>query len=240
MSRPVRFAAMLAAACLTLSAGRMPAAEAADKPVATKLRVAVLTGGHGYDKKAFPQVFKGHADLACELRERKKGQPSVFADVADWPYDVMVLYNFNQRLSEPERANFLKLLDKGVALVVLHHAIAAYPSWPDWEKIIGAKYYLKPTEVDGVPHGRSVWKHGVDMKIHVADPDHPITKGLKDFVAHDETYGKWTYFPGSHLLLSTDNPLNEKQIAWAKTYRKARVVFFQLGHGPEAFDPSAP
>lgn len=229
-------AGLLAAGAWTcLLAGALQAAEPAGaKGAGKKLRVVVLTGGHGYDKKKFPQAFAGHEDIGFEIRQAgKKGAPGVFDDAC--PYDVIVLYNFAQRLSATQRANFLKLTDKGVGLVVLHHAIVAYPAWSEWAKIIGARYYLKPTVIDGVQHARSIWKHGVDMNIHVHDPNHPVTKGLKDFTVNDETYGKWSYLEGNRLLLTTDHPLNNRQIAWARPYRKSRVVFFQLGHGPTVF-----
>ena len=217
------------------AAGRGRAAEKqakAAKPAETKpkLRVLVVTGGHGYDKKKFPKTFEGHDDIEFKIQG---GSP--FENISDWKYDAMVLYNFKQRISETQRANFLKLLKKGVGLVVMHHAIAAYPGWLEFEKIIGATYVLKAVERDGVKYARPVWKHGVDMKIHVEDPSHPITKGLADFEIKDETYKKWVYHSGNHLLLSTDNKLSNKQIAWTRFYGKARVFFIQLGHGPQAF-----
>ena len=199
-----------------LAAARPEAAEPA-----RALRIVVITGGHGFDKAKFPGVFRGHDDISFEVRQRKeKGKAGLFDDVAKWPYDVMVLYNFNQKLTKAERESFLKLLDRGVGLVVLHHAIVAYPQWDLWEKIVGCKYYLQPTERDGVKYPRSIWKHGVDIPVHVADANHPITKGVKDFTIHDETYGKWTYYAGSRVLLTTDCPTNTKQLAWVKAFRK--------------------
>ncbi len=231
--------AVLGACCLAAAGDSAPAERPAKAKDAGTLRVAVLTGGHGYDKKKFPAAFAGHADLDVTILEGPKeggGAPArLLEDPNAVPYDVLVLYNFRRKLSKPQRASFLELLDRGTGLVVLHHAIVAYPNWPQWEKIIGAKYYLAPTERDGVKYARSVWKHGVEIPVTVADPNHPITRGMKDFTITDETYGKWTWFPGSTVLLTTDHPRNEKQLAWAKTYRKARVVYIQLGHGPHAF-----
>jgi len=214
---------------------------AAEKPAraarpGAKIRAVVVVGGHGYDKKAFPGLFRGHDDITVEIRPQKeKGKPGLFEDISDWPYDTIVLYNFRNRLSAAERKSFLQLLDRGVGLFVLHHAIAAYPGWEQWDKMIGCKYYLQPTETDGVKHPRSTWKHGVDIPVHVADANHPITRGMKDFTIHDETYGKWTYYPGSRVLLTTTCPINVKQLAWVKTLRKSRLFFFQLGHDNHAW-----
>ena len=227
-----------AAVGLILAVTAAPAEAKTEQPgvQAGKIRVLVVTGGHGFDKKVFPKTFAGHADIEITFSNAKRGAPSVFEDISKWPYDVMVLYNFNQRISARQKANFIKLLDRGVGLVVLHHAIAAYPDWIEYTKIIGATYVLKDGVVrDGVKYERPVWKHGVKMKIHVEDAKHPITAGLADREVLDESYKKWAYHKGNHLLLSTDCPLNNKQIAWTRTYAKARVFVNQLGHGPGIF-----
>jgi type 1 glutamine amidotransferase len=209
--------------------GRVGAGEAKKK----KLSVVVITGGHGYDKKVFPKTFEGHEDLEIKI----VGTTSkIFDDISDWKYDVMVLFNFKQKINDQQKKNFIALLkEKKVGLVVLHHAIAAYPGWIEYEKIIGATYVLKAQERDGVKYPRPVWKHDVDMKIHVEDREHPITKGMEDFEIHDESYKKWVYHDGNHLLLSTDCELNNKQICWVKKYGDAKVFYMMLGHGPQIF-----
>ena len=213
-----------------------PAAPKTEIAPPQKLRALVITGGHGFDKKVFPATFAGHADIDITFSNARKGAPSVFADISGWPYDVMVLYNFNQKLTPAQRTNFIALLQRGVGLVVMHHAVAAYPDWLEYPKIIGATYVLKKGVVrDGVAYERPVWKHGVKMKIHVEDAKHPITAGLADRTIVDESYKNWTYHKGNHLLLSTTCPLNNTQIAWTRTYAKARVFFHQLGHGPQIF-----
>jgi len=205
-------------------------AETTTKPI----RAVIVTGGHGFDQKAFPKLFEGHPDIVCEFKPQKDDS-ELFEDVADWPYDVVVLYNMTQKISEKRRQNFLGLLDRGVGLVVLHHAIAVFLDWPEFEKIAGTRYYLKETVVDGVTHPMGAWKDGVNFKIHVEDAEHPITKGLADFEVCDEGYRNQTYAPDNHLLLSTDNAASEKQIAWVRTYKNARVFCMVIGHGPQAF-----
>ena len=228
-------AAVTVALIFTAAAGAK-AAKPDVQAQAKKIRVLVVTGGHGYDKKIFPKVFAGHDDIEVAFSQNKKGRPPLFDDISAWRHDVMVLYNFKQRMSARQRANFVKLLERGVGLVVMHHAIAAYPDWVEYPKIIGATYVLKDGVVrDGVKYVRPVWKHHVKMQIHVEDAKHPITAGLADRDIVDESYKKWTYHKGNHLLLSTDCPLNNKQIAWTRTYAKARVFFHQLGHGPGIF-----
>jgi len=224
---------ILAAVVASMVLGAASTVQAAEDntKAKAKLRVLVLTGGHGYDKKTFPKTFEGHDDIDFKIQD--KGSP--FVNVDNWAYDVMVLFNFNRKMPEAQRANFLKLLKRGVGLVVMHHAVAAYPGWIEYEKIIGATYALKAFQRDGVKFARPIWKHDVHFDIHVEDKTHPITKGISDFKILDESYKKWTYHPGSHLLLTTENTLNNTQIAWTRFYGKSRVFFMQLGHGSHAF-----
>ncbi|MGB2755707.1 MAG: ThuA domain-containing protein [Phycisphaerae bacterium] len=203
-------------------------------PPAKPIRAVVVTGGHGFEEGAFLGLFEGYDDIAA-VHAPQKDDSEIFEDIAEWPYDVIVLYNMTQKISEKRRQNFLGLLDRGVGLVVLHHAFAAFQDWPEFEKIIGTRYYLKETVVDGVKRLEGAYRHDVDFAIHVEDPEHPIAKGLADFEVRDEGYRNQTYAPDNHLLLSTDNAASEKQIAWVRTYKNARVFCTSLGHGLQAF-----
>ncbi len=127
-------------------------------------------------------------------------------------------------------------LKEGKGLVVLHHAIATYPAWPEYWNIIGARYYLAATNINGVAKPRSAFKHDVDFKVHVADTRHPVTRGVKDFDIHDETYKWFDVAKECHPLLTTDEPESNKVIGWAKTYERARVVCIQLGHDHFAYE----
>lgn len=220
----------LALAALFLLSAAAPA-PAADKP---RTRVLLITGGHGYDVKNFAKAYDGFDDLAVDVRT-DKAPNAVFDDLADFKYDVIVLYNFNNKITDRQRENFLKLLDRGVGLVVWHHGLAAYPDWPEFEKIAGIKYFLKPEQRGGTTHRPSGWKHDQKMPIKVADKDHPITRGLADFDIEDETYNRQQHAPDNHVLLTTDHPDSDKPIAWTRNYGKARVFGCQLGHDAKAW-----
>jgi type 1 glutamine amidotransferase len=90
--------------------------------------------------------------------------------------------------------------------------------------------------VDGVEKPRSAFKHGMHFKIHIADTDHPVTLGVKDFDMHDEVYKWFDVYPESPPLLTTDEPESNKVIGWTKTYEAARVVYLQSGHDHFAYE----
>ncbi len=222
---------------LAMLAGEVAASD--DKPATAdkaKIRAVVVVGGHGFNAKKFSPMFEAMADLDFDIRPAQpKDKPHLFDDISKFPYDVIFLYNMRNKLTDAQGANFLKLLDKGVGLFVCHHAIAGFQDWPGWPDLIGARYFLKNEMFRGAQGVRSVWKHDVDLRMHVEDANHPITKGLKDFDINDETYGKWRFLPGNHLLISTVHELSNKQIAWTRVRDGRRVFFMQLGHGPAAW-----
>jgi hypothetical protein len=202
---------------------------------AGKIRVLLVTGGHDFEKEAFLKVFEDNPDIVFRHVEHPNAHSLLKADAAR-QYDVLVLYDMHQEISDEAKADFLARLKEGKGLVVLHHAIASYQQWPEYAKIIGARYYLEPTVVDGVQKPRSVYQHGVQIKVHVADPRHPVVRGLHDYVIHDETYKLFDVADNCHALLTTDEPLSNKVIAWAKTYAGARVVYLQSGHDHFAYE----
>ena len=71
--------------------------------------------------------------------------------------------------------------------MVWHHALANCQDWPEFEKIAGAKFWLNPGGRNGVKIAKS-GTGGGKVKMHIEDPNHPITKGQADFDIHDETY----------------------------------------------------
>ena len=196
--------------------------EAAKAGSAKKLQVLVLVGGHGFPEKPFHEIFDSFPDMKCTFVEEKVGGEA-FENIDAWPYDAIVLYNHNKNPPEKERENFLKLMDRGVGLVVLHHGLHGYRDWPEFQKIAGITSFVKDAKDD------------VDYKIHIEDPNHPIVKGMKDFAVKDETYKGNQADPTVHVILTTDEPTNTKAIAWVHTYRKSPVCFLQLGHGTSIY-----
>jgi type 1 glutamine amidotransferase len=205
------------------------------KPLAP-IKVVVVTGGHGFEHDPFFKLFQGYDDIEY-VEAEQKDHSELFENLSHWDYDVIVLYNMTQNISRKRQANFTTLLkDHGVGLVALHHCQAAFGDWDEFRKIIGARYPIKDQEIDGVAFKTATYKHDIDLTVQIADRRHPITRGLKDFDIHDETYkGVW-FASDNHVLLTTDHPTSDKTIGWTRPdYGKARVVFLQGGHDGKAY-----
>jgi type 1 glutamine amidotransferase len=162
-------------------------------------------------------------------------------------YDAIVMYDMVGKIKPEEQKAFVALLQQGIGLVSLHHNMGAHRDWDEFRQIIGGKYCFGVAEfndrklrlggddIDGKKYGPSGYAHGQDIKVAVADRQHPITCGLADFTIHDETYCKFYVAPDVHVLLTTDHSKNDRQIAWVKQYGKSRVFYLQLGHDSQAW-----
>ena len=229
MSHNIRLAKSLAGVVCVLVLARVAIAADAEKsaPANAKTTVLILVGGHGFDQASFDKFWSGYDDIDSRIW---KGSPyTAFDDIGQFKADVIVMYNLSSGMTEKQKQNFLKLLEQGVGLVVWHHALANCQDWPEFEKIAGAKFWLQPGERNGVQVVRSGTGGGT-VKMHIEDPNHPITKGLSDFEITDEPYNQQTFCEGIHVLVSTDHPRSDKTIAWAHQYGKAKVFGYQSGH----------
>jgi uncharacterized protein len=226
----MRYVVVLSSTIALIIAGCQTNKSQSDKPV----KVVVVTGGHDFQQKEFIQMFDSFKGIKY-THKPQADDSEIFEDINNWPYDVIVLYNMSQKISPQRQQNFLKLLDKGVGLVAVHHAIAAFQGWPEYGKIIGGKYFLSERVENGVSHRRSDYKEGLNFRIHIEDKNHPITSGLIDFIVNDETYQYYFVDPSVKALLTTDSPTSEKIIGWISSYRKARICYIQPGHGAPAY-----
>jgi type 1 glutamine amidotransferase len=214
--------AVFAVACPSI----VPADDAAaDKPI----RVLLTFGGHGFQQEPFFAMF----DAMPGVKYTKAPLPES-ADMLkpglEKEFDVIVMYDMVRKIEPAQQEAFIALLNQGIGLVSLHHNMGAHRDWPEFRKIIGGQFVLQPTEIDGKEHSKSTWAHGQDLHIKIADKEHPITKGLSEFDIHDETYGNYYTASDVSVLMTTDNPKNDPEIAWVKKYGNSRVFYLMLGH----------
>ncbi len=191
-----------------------------DQPV----KVAVVTGGHTYDVVNFHRLFRRldgidayiqHMDdFASSPEEVRDAYAAVvfYIMLMDTPLDEERWPHGNPYAA----VEHLGATNQGV--LVLHHAILAYPQWQTWNDLVG------------VADRKFDFHVGQDLRIEVADAEHPITKALPAWNMVDETYTMPEPGPDSHVLLTTDHPKSMKAIAWTRRHGRARVLCLQSGH----------
>jgi type 1 glutamine amidotransferase len=209
-------------AAATLGSTRSLAAAPAQKD---PLKVAVITGGHLFDVPNFHLLFRSWPEVDAYI------QPML--DFASSPlqvrdsYDVVLFYimlmdalekdDLGPQLKKAKNA-IEHLRETGQGLVVMHHAILAYPGWQTW------------TDLTGLPNRKFTFDHDQKMKLQVAAPDHPILRGIQSWEMVDETYGMMDAGEGNRILLTTDHPKSMKTIAWTRQFGKSNVFCIQSGH----------
>ncbi len=225
----------LAAAALGLVLSAVGGQSAAGEP---KLRVLVVTGGHGFQAEPFFALFDSVPNAVVTRATYPAAADLLKPALAD-QQDVVVFYDmWTKPLTQQQKDAFVALLKRGIGVVALHHTLAAHPDWPEYAKIIGGRYFVRPTQWDGQTY-KSSYAHGQDIHVRVADPDHPITRGLSDFDIHDETYKDYYTDPRAHVLLTTDHPKSDPELAWTLRYQNSRVFYLQLGHDRFAYENPA-
>jgi hypothetical protein len=219
---------------LTCLSWPVSAAETPPEPLKA-IRVLVVTGGHDYATNQFRKMFQEIEGVTVQTAEHPNAHALLSAEAAK-SWDVLVLYDMWQAISDEAKADFVARLKEGKGLIALHHSMANYQKWPEFERIIGGRYNLEKRTVDGAERAASTYKHDVQFRVKVANPQHPVTRGISDFDIHDETYGLFDVSPQAHALLATEEPTSGKTIAWARNYEAARVVYIQLGHDQLAYE----
>lgn len=215
---------------LAIIAGNALNADAAE----SKIKVLIVTGGHGFKRESFFKIFSDNPSISFAEAEHKK-DADAYDDEDLLSHDVIVLYDMPKTITESQKAKFVSLVNKGVGLVVLHHALASYQHWPDYERIIGGRYPEEDGK-SGVVTPRVGYEHDVEVPIVILAKHHPITASVSDFQIHDEIY--WGFRVSSDVtpLITTTHSKSGKPLAWAREEGKSRVVYIQLGHGPEAYE----
>ena len=207
------------------------AAPAAD----SKIRVLIITGGHGFNEKAFFDVFKSNPEIAFTHAAHGKTNANVYEREDVLSYDAVALYDMPRNITEAQKKKFLSLFERGVGLVVLHHALVSYQHWPDYERIIGGRYPEEDGK-NGVVTPQVGYQHDVEVPVVIVAKDHPVTAGMSDFTIRDEIYWGFRVRPDVTPLITTTQPKSGKPLGWTRNEGKSRIVYLQLGHGPEAFE----
>jgi hypothetical protein len=117
-----------------------------------------------------------------------------------------------------------RFVEGGGAALFLHNVTHVGLTDPDFRHVLGAAYA-------GHPPIRT-------FKVKVTNPNHPITKGVRDFIVTDEQHYMEYDKDRKHIFLETvnENGLDfNKQGAtapggWAYDYGKGRICYLSPGH----------
>jgi hypothetical protein len=199
--------------------------------VTEKIRTAVITGGHSFEVVPFHELFRSLPGVDAYIQHLDDFASSP-QEVRD-SYDALCFYFFPREGPTDEGQPWWAGKPKEVleqigqtkqGIVVLHHAILAYPGWPLWADLVD----IENRDFD--------YYHDEQVNVYPTPGEHPITEGLSAWTMIDETYDMADAGAGSEILLTTDHPRSMTTIAWTRTYGQARVFCNELGHDSQAWE----
>jgi len=221
------------------------------------------TGLFSVDIKRTKYTWKGEREkaylpLACVGETQDLNEPKTDPDfiLSFKKYDVVVS-NFGWKAADWPLATQKALeefMKKGGGFVSVHAADNSFPTWLEYNKMIGLGGWGDRTEKDGpyvyyTNEGElvrdntpgSAGSHGPQHIIPVTTrvSDHPITKGLPKvwLTAKDECYAKLRGPGENMIILATGKDMSGKAptdrhepVLMVLTYGKGRIFHTTLGH----------
>ena len=205
----------------------------AQKKAPDGAKVLLLTGGqrehHGYRDQALI--------LANLLEDTKRYQVTIVEDgaILETPalakYDIIIV-NADRRdpefkFTKPQQEALVAAVRNGKGYVSIHGGDNAAPDWSeDFREMLGG-VFSHDTQGGKLPDGKV--KKGT-YTIKIADPQHPITKGLSDFELKDEIYYQLQLQANVKPLVTTEYADGVWPLAWTRDYGKGKVFHSVLGH----------
>lgn len=225
----------VAVAVLLIACLWMPAvAFAADAPVKALIVTGVDYPGHKWKETtpAVRQILEADGKVDTRIVEDHE----FLASDAMFDYDVIVLSMKNYeptKRADQVRANLEKFVADGGGLVALHFTCGAFERWPEYKQLVGRTWDKKKRGHD--PRG--------PFTVNIADPEHPITSGMKDFEADDELYTCLSDDgPEIHVIATAVSKIDQKvyPMAFVMNVGQGRVFHTLLGHDVKAFTLPGP
>jgi type 1 glutamine amidotransferase len=235
--------------------------------------VLVAVRGHPFDRSAFDAMFLAMQGITATMVD----QPAAAAlmnPAAMEDYDALVLYDMpGLDFEDPEdppayvaprvsfQLGFRALLEGGVGIVALHHALAGWPLWSEYGEWLGGRFLYRPAELRGVARLDSGYAHEVTYEARVL-AEHPVTAGLPaTFTLTDEPYLAEIFADEVTPLLASDgvytreklfsaraavrgklncregwdHPPGSNLIGWTKRAAASTLVYLQPGDAASAF-----
>jgi type 1 glutamine amidotransferase len=202
-----------------------------------KIKLAVVVGGHPYDVPGFNALFEGIPDVAPYIQDLDNWAVSRVYD----QYDAFLFFHMNcwgkysvrRDMDEKIQAAIARIGETEQGVFILHHAILTFPDLDTYSALCnmdGRRDFTSPG------HKFTKW---ADIEQQIANPDHPITQGLQTFTIGGEGFNIGNALPDNDILLTTDNPVSSRTLAWAHQHKKARIFCYIMGHDAENWnDPS--
>ncbi len=206
-----------------------------DEPI----RVLIVTG----------EDYPGHKwrETTPVIREILERQPyfsvtvsedvEILAAHPEKRYDTMVLHFCNWESpmpSEEARRGLVHYMESGKGLVVLHFACGAFREWPNYHELAWPEYEYIIGRVWDTQKTHDPYQ---EFEVNIKDSNHPITKGIDDFITSDELYFCLEGDPEIDVLMTAHSTITKQDepMGFVLEYKGGRVFHTPLGHDVKSY-----
>ena len=195
-------------------------------------RAVIVTGENSFNGHVWKDTsaeIKSILDAGKDFQEVViQPDPNFIASDEFLTFDVAILdFRNHNPLAQEEKveANLLKFLDTAnKGLVTVHWANGAFPYWPEFVNIVGRAQ-------------QSVHDRRGPFTVKIVNPNHPITRDMKDYETNDELF--WDTKLGNRTItpvaVATSNVhFADFPMALELQYNRARVFNTTMGHDVKA------
>lgn len=218
----MRSALVLLVALVTVTAGPLGWAEEEEPMEPEKPKLLLLTGGPIHDGQGIGDVFERH--LAADGRyavTRVHGDLDALTASRLEPFDVLVFYWTIESISDPQLMGLLNWVRAGGRFITFHSGGDSFRDCPAYRDLVGGYFVTHP--------------HYRTYQVSVKDPEHPITRGIDEFLITDEQY-ILSWDARNHILANALWKGELMPVAWVKDYGAGKVFYCALGHDPKAVE----
>ncbi|MEZ4638246.1 MAG: hypothetical protein R2856_25365 [Caldilineaceae bacterium] len=135
------------------------------------IKLAVVTGAKAHDVIGFYELFRSFDGIDSYIQhiDDFAASPNAVRDA----YDAVLFYFMMPGVATDEglpgycgrpRSALERLTQTGQGIVVLHHALLAYPQWAAWSDIVGI-----------ADRTLAAYSHDERIPLTIVDTEHPIT-----------------------------------------------------------------
>ncbi len=221
---------------------KLPNAPIAVAPTPGQIRVLLLAGANNHNWQ----------ETTESLKKVLAKNPNFAVTVTETPWDMtpdalascdVVFFNWNtfgkdkREWSQPMKDAFIPWVKKGGGVVIFHAGGSIFYNWPEFMSLIGG------TWEKGTYHPKQQ-----EYTVKIENVDHPITKGMKDFVTFDEPWQKLSNRnPDRKMLATTTIPKAKTEkggggtgepevMAMTTELEKGRCFNLVLGHNGKSIE----
>lgn len=216
------------------AAPKPPATVPDPEPPGSGTKVLLVTGidypGHPWRQTA--PVLRALLEKDARLQVRVAENPDVLGSPRLAAWDVVILHFMDWEVPGPgpaARENLQRVIAGGKGLLLTHFACGAWDGneWPEFVRLAGRVWDPKLRGHD--PHGT--------FRVEIADPEHPITRGLAAFETLDELYTCLTGDTPIHVVAKATSKVDSREypMAFILDFGKGRVFHTVLGHDARAY-----